>query len=71
MNSNENYNSENDLNYRSSITDENESSETDNDKNDSISSAMQKTSRTINIIISQMIQINSAITQFLAEHNQN
>ena len=71
MNSNENYNSENNLNYRSSIVNENENSKTDSDKNDSISSAMQRTSRTINVIISQMMQTNSAAIQFLAEHNQN
>ena len=60
MNSDENYNSENDFNYSSSVKDSNCDSESDNDKNDSISSSMQRTSRTVNVVINQMMQINSA-----------
>ena len=70
MNSNENYNSENDSDYSSSIKNSNCDSENDNDKNDSISSSMQKTSKIINIIISQIIQINFTAAQFLADYNQ-
>ena len=71
MNSNENYNSENDFNYSSSVKDSNYDSVSDSDKIDSISSSMQRTSRIINAVISQMMQINSAAAQFLADHNQN
>src|SRR5438034_1214872 len=48
MNSNENYNSENDFDYLSSVKNSNCDSESDSDKNDSISSLMQRTSRIIN-----------------------
>jgi hypothetical protein len=71
VNSDENYNSENDSNYRSSIADEDEGSETDSDKDDPIPPAMQRTPRTINAVISQMMQTNPAAAQFLAGHNQN
>jgi len=71
MNSDENYNSENNFNYSSSVEDSNCDSESDSDKNDSISSSMQRTSRIINVIISQMMQINLAAAQFLVNHNQN
>ena len=52
MNNNENYNSENDFNYLSFVEDNNCDSESDNDKNDFISSSMQKTLRIINAVIS-------------------
>ena len=71
MNSNENYNSENDFNYSSFIEDSNCDSENDNDKNDFILLSMQKTSKTVNAVINQMMQINLAAAQFLADHNQN
>ncbi len=71
MNNNENYNSENDFNYSSFVEDSNCDSESDSDKNDSISSSMQRTSRIVNVIISQMMQINLTAAQFLADHNQN
>ena len=70
MNNDENYNSENDSDYSSSVEDSNCDSENDSDKNDSISSSMQKTSRIINVIISQIIQINFTAAQFLIDHNQ-
>ena len=69
MNSNENYNSENDFNYSSFVEDSNCDSESDSDKNDFISSSMQRTLKIINVIISQMMQINSAAAQFLANYN--
>ena len=52
MNNNENYNSENNSDYSSSVEDNNCDSESDSDKNDFISSSMQRTSRTVNVIIS-------------------
>jgi len=55
MNSNENYNSENNSDYSLFIENSNCDSENDNDKNDSILLLMQKTSKIINIIINQMI----------------
>ena len=70
MNSDENYNSENNFDYLSSVENSNCNSESDNDKNDFISSSMQKTSRIINVIISQIMQINLTAAQFLADHNQ-
>ena len=51
MNSNENYNSENDFNYSSFVKNSNYDSENNNDKNDFISSSIQKTSKIINVII--------------------
>ena len=51
MNNDENYNSENNFNYSSSIKNNNYNSENDNDKNNFISSSMQKISRIINVII--------------------
>ena len=60
MNSNENYNLENNFNYSLFVENNNCDSESDNDKNDSISSSMQKTSRIINVVINQIIQINFA-----------
>ena len=71
MNNNENYNSENDSDYSSSVEDSNCDSESNNDKNDFILSSIQKTSRIINVIISQIMQINFAAAQFLTDHNQN
>ena len=71
MNSNKNYNSENDSDYSSFIEDSNCDSESNNNKNDSISSSMQRTSKTVNVVISQIMQINSAAAQFLTNHNQN
>ena len=71
MNSNENYNSKNNFNYSSSVKNNNCDSESNNDKNDSISSSMQKISRIINVIINQIMQINFTAAQFLADHNQN
>ena len=71
MNNDENYNSENNSDYSLFIEDSNCDSESNNNKNDSISSSMQKTSRIINVIINQMIQINFTTAQFLADHNQN
>ena len=71
MNNNENYNSENDSDYSSSVEDSNCDSESDNDKNDFILSSIQRTSRIINVIISQIMQINFAAAQFLTDHNQN
>ena len=58
MNSDENYNSENDFDYSSSIENSNYDSKNNNDKNDSILLSMQKTLKIINVIISQIIQIN-------------
>ena len=71
MNSDENYNLENDSDYSSFVEDSNYNSENDSDKNDFISSSMQKTSRIINAVISQIMQINFTTAQFLANHNQN
>ena len=71
MNNNENYNSENNSDYSSSIKNSNCDNENHNDKNDFILSSMQKTSRIINVVISQMIQIIFTVAQFLADHNQN
>ena len=51
MNNNKNYNSENDSNYSLFVENNNCDSESNNDKNDFISSSMQKTSRIINVII--------------------
>ena len=51
MNNDENYNSENDSDYSSSVENSNYDSESDNDKNDFILSSMQKTSKTVNVII--------------------
>ena len=51
MNSNENYNSENNSDYSSSVKNNNCDSENDNDKNDFILLSMQKTSRIINAVI--------------------
>ena len=58
MNSDENYNSKNDFNYSSFVENSNYDNESNNNKNDFILLLMQKTSRIINVIISQMIQIN-------------
>ena len=58
MNSDENYNSENDFDYSSFIENSNYDSKNNNDKNDSILLSMQKTLKIINVIISQIIQIN-------------
>ena len=55
MNSNENYNLENNSDYSSSVKNSNCNNESDNDKNDFISSLMQKTSRIVNAVISQII----------------
>ena len=55
MNNNENYNSENNSDYSLFVEDSNCDNESNNNKNDSISSSMQRISRIINIIISQMI----------------
>ena len=55
MNNDENYNSKNDFNYLSFIKNNNCDSENDNDKNDFISSLMQKTSKTVNVIINQIM----------------
>ena len=55
MNSNKNYNSKNNSDYSLFVENNNCDSESDNNKNDSISSSMQKTSKTVNIIINQMI----------------
>ena len=55
MNNNENYNSENNSDYSSSIKNSNCDNENHNDKNDFILSSMQKTSKTVNVIINQMI----------------
>ena len=55
MNNNENYNSENNFDYSSFVKDSNYDNKNDNVKNDFISSLMQKTSRTVNAVISQMI----------------
>ena len=71
MNSNENYNSENNSDYSSFVEDSNCDNENDSDKNDFISSSMQRTSRIVNVVISQMMQINPTAAQFLADHNQN
>ena len=71
MNNNENYNLENNSDYSLFVENNNCDNESDNDKNDSISSSMQKISRIVNVVISQMMQINSAAAQFLADHNQN
>ena len=71
MNSDENYNSENNFNYSSFVKNSNCDSESDSDKNDFISSSMQRISRIVNVVISQIMQINSAAAQFLADHNQN
>ena len=71
MNNNENYNSENNFNYSLSVKNSNCNSENDSNKDDSISSLMQKTSRIINAVISQIMQINLTAAQFLANHNQN
>ena len=71
MNNDENYNSENDSDYSSFVENSNYDSESDNDKNDFILSSMQKTSKIINAVISQIMQINFAAAQFLADHNQN
>ena len=70
MNSDENYNSKNDSDYLSSVKNSNCDSESDNDKNDFISSSMQKISRTVNAIINQIMQINFTAAQFLINHNQ-
>ena len=51
MNNDENYNSENDSDYSSFVENSNYDSESDNDKNDFILSSMQKTSKTVNVII--------------------
>ena len=61
MNSNENYNSENDSDYSLFVKDNNCDSKNDNDKNDSISLSMQKTSKTVNAVINQIMQINFTI----------
>ena len=58
MNNDENYNLENNSDYSLFIKNNNYDSENDSNKNDFISSSMQKISRIINVIISQMIQIN-------------
>ena len=58
MNNNKNYNSENDSNYLSFVENNNYNNESDNDKNDSISLSMQKTSKTVNAVINQIMQIN-------------
>ena len=71
MNSNENYNLENNFNYSSSVKNSNCDSENNSDKNDFILSSMQRISRIINVIINQMIQINLTAAQFLTNHNQN
>ncbi len=71
MNSDENYNSENDSNYPSSVEDSNCDSESDSGKDDPIPPPMQRTPRTVNAVISQMMQTNPAAAQFLAGHNQN
>ena len=55
MNSDENYNSENNFNYSSSVKNNNCNNENDNDKNDFISSLMQKISKIVNIIINQIM----------------
>ena len=70
INNNENYNSENDSDYLSFVKNSNCDSKSDSDKNDFISSSMQKTSKTVNVIISQIMQINLTAAQFLADHNQ-
>ena len=36
-----------------------------------LSSLIQKTSKTVNVIINQIMQINFTAAQFLADHNQN
>ena len=51
MNNNENYNSENDFNYLSFVEDNNCDNKNDSNKNDSILSSMQKTSKIINAVI--------------------
>ena len=51
MNNNENYNSENNSDYLLFVEDSNCDSESDSDKNDFISSSMQKTSKTVNVVI--------------------
>ena len=71
MNNNKNYNSENDFDYSLFIENNNCDSKSNNNKNDFISSSMQKTSKIINVVISQMIQINLTIAQFLTDYNQN
>jgi len=71
MNSDENYNLENDFNYSSSVKNNNCDSESNSNKNDFISLLMQKTSRIINVVISQIMQINFTAAQFLTNHNQN
>ena len=71
MNSNKNYNSENNSDYSLFVKNSNCDNENNNDKNDFILSSMQKTSRIIYVVISQMIQINFTVAQFLADHNQN
>ena len=71
MNSDENYNSENDFDYLSFVENNNCDNESNNDKNDFILLLMQRTSRTVNIIINQIMQINFTAAQFLTDHNQN
>ena len=71
MNNNENYNSENNFNYSSFVENNNCNSESNNDKNDFILLLMQKTSKIINIIINQIMQINFTTAEFLANYNQN
>ena len=61
MNSNENYNSENNSDYSSFVENSNCDNESNNDKNDSISLSMQKTSKTVNAVINQIMQINFTI----------
>ena len=51
INSNENYNSENNSDYLSFVENSNYDNESDNNKNNFISLLMQKTSRIVNIII--------------------
>ena len=55
MNSNKNYNLENDSDYLLFVENNNCDNESDNNKNDFISLLMQKTSRIINVIISQIM----------------
>ena len=61
MNNDENYNSENNSDYSLFVENSNCNNESDNDKNDSISLSMQKTSKTVNAVINQIMQINFTI----------
>ena len=51
MNSNKNYNSENNSDYLSFVENSNCDSKNNSDKNDSISSSIQKTSKIVNVVI--------------------